>query len=1247
MTSSLSKQIKIFVSYSQQDSRSLERLKVHLTPYMEGDEIEWRLWDDTQILAGSYRLEHIQQALQSADAAILLVSADFLASRFIKENELPPLLQAAQQRDVLIMPVIIKPCAFQNDKKLSQFQAVNDPSRPLLRLPSAQREEGWTQVARNISIALRAQQDRRRSSASSPTSTNPALPSQTQQSATSASQPTSTDEQHATLPGAQGDVRSPTTDDRFLTQIQGTDQGLVVGANPTVNTCWNQPAAPTPSVPDPPAILSEELIARYSEKLRNDAEITQLQILDMHHPLQVSDIYVKVRLSSQARPRPEREKEQQQMHDPLTIMQQQERWLERRAHTAIDPAVAIKQHQRCVIVGDPGAGKTTMLKRLALLSINNKLAGLPSLPVYIKLHEFAQSGNNDLLDFAATLWEQAYAIPKTHAASLLAERMEAGDILLLLDALDETVIGANMTQAEESYKLVALAILRLTQRYHRVPIVVTARKEGYRQRGPLPGFTILEVLDFLPEQIEQFITRWFEHYGDERRRGIAAGLITALKNQPRMATLAANPLLLSLIVLVYEGNGQQLPENRSRLYQQCVDTLLHKWDASRFKQRARSFSSDDQKQLLPVIAWHFHSQGLRSFPENQLLAIIANFLLMRGKDARQAIAVLQAIRGDDGLLREQANGTYGFLHLTLQEFFASQHVDDLSSLLVHLGDPWWEEVILLYIGQTHNATPLLEHLLTGAGEGEIPEDIFASKLTLAGRCLAANPVIRKVQLWQEIPDRLFEQLLHTDDALVRHHVAEALAEIGRAHPEREINTRLLALLKGEENRLSVRSSITDALSGYGTRDLAANLLEYFVEKGAGLEKELRERLLNAIALLVDRRLLSRLEELLLEAQSDPLILIGLAEVIAEVGDANTARLLFPLLSDPTRDIYVQHSLAYAVGTLGDAHTIAVLVSLLAAPGIDERMATGVLLSLLDRDYREAAPKLLAILSQHYIRRQLGLDIAFVLGAIGDEAIADQLASLATNPAQDPLIRAICAMAFTMCGCYARQSKVLSMLADTTLDNTLRSAIARGLALVVEQGNVELREGLHTIYAQECNEKVRFYLTIASGLLGDTAVLAQLRGLFGQEKLPGYLLQRVAECLVEQTSASQLMEMLTNSEISLDARVALAGAIGSVGTSSLVPELLMVLENRVVIEEVRVSAAEAIELLGRTREVVERLLRLWQALRLREIEPSALTDAIYQAMWAVSRRVGVIVFQDGFAYKIVERKSFADSNEADA
>ena len=72
--------------------------------------------------------------------------------------------------------------------------------------------------------------------------------------------------------------------------------------------------------------------------------------------------------------------------------------------------------------------------------------------------------------------------------------------------------------------------------------------------------------------------------------------------------------------------------------------------------------------------------------------------------------LLEEIAFENGLIKEQAHGWHGFLHLTLQEYFTAQYASDfnqLDELLIHRHDPWWEEVLLLYIGLVPDASPLL------------------------------------------------------------------------------------------------------------------------------------------------------------------------------------------------------------------------------------------------------------------------------------------------------------------------------------------------------------------------------------------------------------------------------------------------------------------------------------------------------------------------------------------------------------
>ena len=114
---------QVFVSYGHADARWLKRLQVHFSPReREGG---FTSWDDTLIKPGQRWREEIKRALDKARAAVLLVSADFLASEFITQHELPPLLTAAEPDGAVILPVILSRCAFDEIEGLAEFQAVN------------------------------------------------------------------------------------------------------------------------------------------------------------------------------------------------------------------------------------------------------------------------------------------------------------------------------------------------------------------------------------------------------------------------------------------------------------------------------------------------------------------------------------------------------------------------------------------------------------------------------------------------------------------------------------------------------------------------------------------------------------------------------------------------------------------------------------------------------------------------------------------------------------------------------------------------------------------------------------------------------------------------------------------------------------------------------------------------------------------------------------------------------------------
>ena len=142
----------VFIGYSHKDRRYLEQLQTHLARYERERLVD--VWDDTKILPGAKRREELQKALDNTRVAILLVSADFLASSFIAENVLPPLLRAAEVGGAIILSVIVNYCIFE-ETPLQQFQPFNDPSEPLIIKKLGDKHKVWADLVRYVTTLVK------------------------------------------------------------------------------------------------------------------------------------------------------------------------------------------------------------------------------------------------------------------------------------------------------------------------------------------------------------------------------------------------------------------------------------------------------------------------------------------------------------------------------------------------------------------------------------------------------------------------------------------------------------------------------------------------------------------------------------------------------------------------------------------------------------------------------------------------------------------------------------------------------------------------------------------------------------------------------------------------------------------------------------------------------------------------------------------------------------------------------------
>jgi hypothetical protein len=137
----------VFISYSHKDKKYLDVLLAHLKPLQRTGCVS--AWSDKQIAPSSKWFGEIKAALARTSVAVMLVSSDFLASDFIHQHELGPLLNGAEGGGVKILWVLIRDCLYQ-ETPLAHYQAVLPPDQPLAKMRAPERDTAWRKVCEAI-----------------------------------------------------------------------------------------------------------------------------------------------------------------------------------------------------------------------------------------------------------------------------------------------------------------------------------------------------------------------------------------------------------------------------------------------------------------------------------------------------------------------------------------------------------------------------------------------------------------------------------------------------------------------------------------------------------------------------------------------------------------------------------------------------------------------------------------------------------------------------------------------------------------------------------------------------------------------------------------------------------------------------------------------------------------------------------------------------------------------------------------
>jgi hypothetical protein len=352
---------------------------------------------------------------------------------------------------------------------------------------------------------------------------------------------------------------------------------------------------------------------------------------------------------------------------------------------------------RIAIIGEPGAGKTTCLQKLAAGLLERQL-----LPIWISLADLQGETLSDyLLQDWLKLATRQIAIDSKLQQDFAAQ-FESGRVWLLLDAVDEMAIDA----------CIALASIdrQLRGWIGSAHVILTCRSNVWDSgKNALENFTTYRNLSLSngyhgsPDRVRQFIQGWFRTQPE-----LGENLSTELA-QPqyqRLRDAVKNPLRLALLCRYWLLTQGKLPSTKASLYQQFTDTI-YAWKQDRFP------TSLLQRQQLNTALGKLalQAQSSRESPgetrqervrfrlhEHTVLAVLAPELL--------ELALQLGWLNHVGISASTGAKIYAFYHSTFQEYFAARSIDDWQYFLTGtiashapIFSPYWQETILFWFGR--------------------------------------------------------------------------------------------------------------------------------------------------------------------------------------------------------------------------------------------------------------------------------------------------------------------------------------------------------------------------------------------------------------------------------------------------------------------------------------------------------------------------------------------------------------------
>lgn len=423
---------------------------------------------------------------------------------------------------------------------------------------------------------------------------------------------------------------------------------------------------------------------------------------------------------------------------------------------AVPLSDALKEQAHVMVLGEPGAGKSTALQFIGLsFAADGKLPGVSldleeeRIPVLISLKAHVETLKEAGLEEALTTAVRKLGhMTEAEAAAGIRLWRDAGRLAVLLDGLDE-VAGHDRGEVARAIRTFARS-----EEGRRCRVVVASRTAGYRQElGPPFHDYLLKPFESADDAVP-YVANWLaalQGWGDGRsHEAVEAGreLVSQMAGQRGLRRVLDNPLLLRLAVEAYVDTGEVV-NNRSGLYRQYTEEI------ARRRAEERGAQAPLLEQAIPALqylAWAMHAEN-----EHRLTRL--DQLLAEG-GIRQPAAMLAMLREKMGLLvfsGSAINREVYFSHTTFQEYFVALHLklwwrDDEGAawafLQPRLHHPAWREPIFLLAGALDEqaVTALVPRVLDAgsAYERELHRDLGLAAAIVGDGAAPERQVVEEI-----------------------------------------------------------------------------------------------------------------------------------------------------------------------------------------------------------------------------------------------------------------------------------------------------------------------------------------------------------------------------------------------------------------------------------------------------------------------------------------------------------------------